>query len=100
MVSNIAITPEHRLDSQIAIAACRAGELGILDLGFRGNRDATIPIINRLASAAGRRGRWGVRWDTLGLPSRGVARLSELLPRRAPVLIIAGLKAQDFQLVG
>ncbi len=97
MVSNVAITPEHCLDPQIAIAACRAGEMGILDLGFRGNRDATIAAIDRLAASAGRAGRWGVRWDTLGSPERGVESLSELLPRRAPALIIAGLKAPDFQ---
>ena len=97
MVRNIAITPEHCLDPQIALAACRAGELGILDLGFRDNRDATIAAIDRLAASAGRAGRWGVRWDTLGSPARGVESLSELLPRRAPVLILAGLKARDFQ---
>lgn len=100
MVSNIVITPEHCLDPRIAIAGCRAGEWGILDLGFRGERQATIFAVNRLASLAGSRGLWGVRWDTFGLPTRGVEKLSELLPRRAPLIVVAGAQVQDLHRAG
>ncbi|MDD5581174.1 MAG: SDR family NAD(P)-dependent oxidoreductase [Methylobacter sp.] len=97
MSNNIVITPGHCLDPQIAIAACRTGETGIVDLGYREGPDAVIPVLNRLAFSAGRRGRWGVRWDTLGSPSRGVENLSKFLPVRVPILIIGGLRAQDLQ---
>jgi malonyl CoA-acyl carrier protein transacylase len=97
MLNNIVITPGHCLDSQIAIAACRAGEMGIMDLGYRETPDAVISVLNTLAFSAGRRGQWGIRWDTLGSPSRGVENLSKFIPLRVPVLIIGGLKAQDLQ---
>lgn len=97
MLNNIAITPGHCLDPQIAIAACRAGEVGIVDLGYRETPDAVIPVLNRLAFSAGSRAQWGVRWDTLGSPARSVESLSMFLPLRVPVLIIGGLRAPDIQ---
>ncbi len=96
MVTTIAITPEHCLDAQIAIAACRAGETGVLDLGFSGDRQKTRALIDRLAEA-GQSGQWGVRWDAHCLPGWGVEALTQLLHRRAPVLVIAGLTARDLQ---
>lgn len=97
MLTNIAITPGHCLDPHIAIAACRAGEMGILDLGYREPPEAVKPVINKLAFSAGRRGQWGVRWDTLGASFRGVENLLKFIPQRMPVLIIGGLRARDLQ---
>jgi hypothetical protein len=97
MLNNIAITPGHILDPQIAIAACRAGDVGILDLGYRESPETVIPVINKLAFSAGRRGQWGVRWDTLGSPARSVENLVKYLPLRVPVLIIGGLRAEDLE---
>jgi len=54
-------------------------------------------MIERLAAAAGQSGQWGVRWDAHCLPSWGVENLSALLPGRAPILVIAGLSAGDYQ---
>ncbi len=69
-----------------------------MDLGYRETPDTVIPVLNRLAFSVGRRGQWGVRWDTLGITSRAVESLSEFLPLRVPILIIGGLRAQDIQL--
>ncbi len=100
MVTNVAITPEHCVDAQIAIAALRAGAWGILDLGYRKTPDAVRPILDTLAAAGGRGGRWGIRWDTLGSPARWLDRLAEFLPRRVPILILAGLRPQDLVFAG
>jgi acyl transferase domain-containing protein/NAD(P)H-dependent flavin oxidoreductase YrpB (nitropropane dioxygenase family) len=100
MVTNIAITPEHCLDPQIAIAALRAGDWGILDLGYRATPETAAHALNRLAGAAGRGDRWGIRWDTLGSPERRLDKLSELIPRRVPILILAGLKSEDLVFSG
>lgn len=91
----IAITPPHLLDPRIAIAACKANGMGILDLGYSDRPDLLKPTLDWLASCSGRRARWGVRWDTLGLASRGLERLSELLPSKVPILILAGLDSAE-----
>jgi len=97
MVTTLAITPEHHLDAQIAIAACRAGETGVLDLGFSGDRRKTKVEIDRLAEAGRSSGRWGVRWDAHCTPRWSVEALPRLLHRRAPILVLAGLTARDLQ---
>ncbi|RTL87031.1 MAG: SDR family NAD(P)-dependent oxidoreductase [Hyphomicrobiales bacterium] len=91
MKFNIALTPEHRLDAGIAIAGCRAGECGVLDLGLRDAAAGVASEIRRLASLAGKRGEWGVRWDTQSLESRNADALAEALHSPAPVLVLAGL---------
>jgi malonyl CoA-acyl carrier protein transacylase len=92
METIIAVTPNHSLDPQIAIAASRAGELGILDLGLRDDAGAVTGALDQLRGMAGAGGRWGVRWDTLGAHSRGVDRLADLLQGGVPALVLAGLK--------
>jgi hypothetical protein len=84
----IVLTPEHRLDATIAVAALRAGECGVLDLGFSEAADPMAQEIQRLAAEPGE---WGVRWDTQGLDTRGAERLAELLSSPVSVLILAGL---------
>ena len=84
----IILTPEHHVDASIAIAALRAGECGVLDLGLL---DDPQPMARELRRLGAESGKWGVRWDTLGADARGPERLAQILPARAPVLILAGL---------
>jgi len=100
MASHIAITPEGCLDTRIAIAACRAGEIGILDLGCRNDPQATRAAIQGLADSAGSNAQWGIRWDTLGSAERGLEQLAEFIPKRVPILVLAGLKPDDLVFAG
>lgn len=95
METIIAITPAHSVDPRIAIAAARAGELGILDLGLRGDAEAISVALGKLRTAASDRGRWGVRWDTLGAKSRGIDRLAALLDSPVDVLVLGGLEGDE-----
>jgi len=90
METLIAITPAHCLDPQIAVAALRAHGIGILDLGYRDIPGDWSSALSRLASAAGQSAQWGIRWDMLGSPARCLDRLSELLARQVPILVLAG----------
>lgn len=56
--------------------------------------------MERLATAAGSTSQWGIRWDTLGFPQRGLEQLAELIPKRVPILVLAGLKADDLVFKG
>jgi len=100
MASHIAITPAVHLDSKIAIAACRAGGIGILDLGYRHDPESTRIAIKSLAASAGASAQWGIRWDTLGFSERGLEQLAELIPQRVPILVLAGLKPDDLVFTG
>jgi acyl transferase domain-containing protein/NAD(P)H-dependent flavin oxidoreductase YrpB (nitropropane dioxygenase family)/acyl carrier protein len=55
----IVLTPAGRTDPSLAIAACRAGARGTLDLEFCRDRDAADAALARLARFGG--GRFGVR---------------------------------------
>jgi acyl transferase domain-containing protein/NAD(P)H-dependent flavin oxidoreductase YrpB (nitropropane dioxygenase family)/NAD(P)-dependent dehydrogenase (short-subunit alcohol dehydrogenase family) len=98
METVLALTPSHKLDATIAIAAARAGAVGILDLGFRQNRSSVEREIVRLRDAIGAAS-WGVRWDTLGLPARGMDRLAETLPFKVPLLLIGGREEPTAELL-
>lgn len=100
MPSHISVTPVGCLDPRIAIAACRAGEIGILDLGCHNAPDAIRAAVDRLAGAAGTGAQWGIRWDTLGSPQRGLAQLAEIVSKRVPILVLAGLKPDDLVFAG
>ncbi|MDV7210010.1 SDR family NAD(P)-dependent oxidoreductase [Azotobacter beijerinckii] len=100
MASHIAITPAGHLDSKIAIAACRAGDIGILDLGCQHDPEATRAAIQGLAASAGPNAQWGIRWDTLGSAQRGLEQLAEFIPHRVPILVLAGLKPDDLVFTG
>ncbi len=56
-----AVTPSHVCDAQIAIAACRAGEVGILDLCPSVSESIQTSMVEKLAKFAGHAGLWGVR---------------------------------------
>ncbi|WP_029651496.1 type I polyketide synthase [Methylocystis sp. SB2] len=91
----IAITPSHCLDPQIAIAACKAGETGVLDLGWRADASAITDAINALRKSVGVRGTWGVRWDAAAGPYRDLNELSQLTQGKVPLLVFAGVKARE-----
>lgn len=95
METVIAITPSHCLDPQIAIAACKAGETGVLDLGWRADASAITDAINALRKSVGVRGTWGVRWDAAAGPYRDLNELSQLTQGKVPLLVFAGVKARE-----
>jgi acyl transferase domain-containing protein/NAD(P)H-dependent flavin oxidoreductase YrpB (nitropropane dioxygenase family) len=77
-LSFIAVTPSHHCRPELAIAAVRAGEFGILDLGGRPIADAW-DAIESIRKASGKSDRWGIRWETAGVvdPAELFVALSE-----------------------
>src|SRR5688500_12167155 len=57
-----ALTPPGEPDPSIAIAASRAGEIGVLNLEYARDEQAALAAVDRLASAVGNR-RFGVLVD-------------------------------------
>ena len=96
METVIAITPGHCLDPQIAIAARKAGGLGILDLGWKNDAPSISAAITKLRETGGAAGRWGVRWDAFGGQPEGLGRIAEFAECQAEVLILAGLNLDEF----
>ena len=89
------VTPAHRLNAQLAIAAVRAGETSILDLGYRDDQRTRNTAIRALVHHVRADSRWGLRWDTLGDPGRGPSCLKELIaPENCPVVVLAGLSEE------
>jgi malonyl CoA-acyl carrier protein transacylase len=97
MENIIAVTPPNRVDPTIAIAACRAKGLGILDLGYRDPPGRLAPLVKHLAASVDPDSRWGLRWDVLGSPTRDPQHLGNLLSRPVPVLILAGLRPAELK---
>jgi acyl transferase domain-containing protein/NAD(P)H-dependent flavin oxidoreductase YrpB (nitropropane dioxygenase family) len=96
-VTVVALTPACWLAPDMAIAACRAGATGVLDLGI-GVKPADIEaVLARLTRAVPASAAWGVRWDACGERSGGLAALSMLLVDALPVplLVLAGMNAAD-----
>ena len=91
----ISVTPSHLLDADIAVAAGRAGGMAILDLGYNHRPGHVAPMLDRLACCSGSEAKWGIRWDAVGLASRGLDRLSELLHGQVPIIVLAGLNGMD-----
>jgi acyl transferase domain-containing protein/NAD(P)H-dependent flavin oxidoreductase YrpB (nitropropane dioxygenase family)/NADP-dependent 3-hydroxy acid dehydrogenase YdfG/acyl carrier protein len=99
----MALTPSCWLTPAIAIAACRAGATGVLDLGIGKPPGEVEAALARLRSGIAESASWGVRWDACRDASGGLAKLSALLGDALPVplLVLAGLSAADAaQLVG
>jgi len=96
-VAVIAITPSHRLTPEIAIAACRGGAFGVLDLGVQKEPADIKAALADVIDAAGSTKHWGIRWDTLGTESRSLEKLSEILGTRTPVplLVLAGVPTDE-----
>jgi acyl transferase domain-containing protein/NAD(P)H-dependent flavin oxidoreductase YrpB (nitropropane dioxygenase family) len=85
------VTPAHRLAPQLAIAASRAGETGILDLGYRPDHPDRAAALHAVAHHARSGPGWGLRWDTLGDVGRAPSCLKEIIGDiKCPVLLLAG----------
>ncbi|MBE0477960.1 nitronate monooxygenase, partial [Candidatus Aerophobetes bacterium] len=93
----IALTPAHVLDPQIAIAAIRAGKIGILDLGYKDNKEVMRETLSLLTQFARRDTGWGIRWDTLGEKIRSVSNLQEIIKEPVPVLVLGGIELESEQ---
>lgn len=92
-----ALTPSHRCDAQIAIAACRAGQVGILDLGTNGAVVNQQRMIEQLKKFAGHAGQWGIRWDSLGHEIRTPLIIKDILPDSISMIVVAGLAKEQLQ---
>lgn len=96
----LAIGPAHLCDPQIPIAAIRAGEGGILDLGISYPFETRAEAISRLVRHC-RHDTWGLRCDLL-CDERRLETLLEPLDNLAlgvevPLLLVAGAPAgEDF----
>ena len=89
--SILALTPSHRLDPGIAIAACRAGAIGILDLGYRLQADPVKKALTDLRRWTNGSPYWGIRWDMLHGRTRSLERLHELIQPPVPLLVLGGI---------
>jgi acyl transferase domain-containing protein/NAD(P)H-dependent flavin oxidoreductase YrpB (nitropropane dioxygenase family) len=84
--SLIAVTPPHHCRSELAVAAVRAGELGILDIGARPIPTATAAI-EALRQSSNESGRWGIRWEATDplQDTESLKAIAQLLP---PYLVL------------
>ncbi len=102
--SILVLSPPDRCDPQVPIAAVRAGEVGVLDLGFSEPLERRRHAICQLDQLARGRGRWAVRCDLLGEPSRLSLLVDLLRPipaedRKWPVLFLAGVSVGEDELL-
>ncbi len=93
----MALTPSCWLTPAIAIAACRAGATGVLDLGIGNPPAAVEAALSQLRNGVSESASWGVRWDAGMNAADGLGMLSALLGDALPVplLVLAGLSADD-----
>jgi len=84
--SIIVCTPEHLRDPSLAIAAARAGDVGLLNLGTGQPDPGTCSALAHLARHAPA-DLWGARWDARD-HAAGFPRLHD---RRLPFLVVARL---------
>ena len=99
MGSHLVMTPSHICDPGIAVAAVHSGELGILDLGYSDKISNALHAVGGLELAARGLGRWGVRWDCMGLASRSPKILLNHITSRVPIIIIGGLARREFKII-
>lgn len=85
----IAITPPSLVDSTIAVGACRAGQIGILDLGYKIPKASPLPALTKLKHHSGRPHDWGIRWDTLDDESRSPSVLKEFFWEPVPIMVLS-----------
>lgn len=99
MSAFLVLSPSHVVNPWLPIAAIRAGETGILDLGFGRSVDRQRNALEELVRHAGKSDRWGIRWDLLGDRARDPVLLKELLfDIECPLLILAGLPGSGLPL--
>lgn len=89
MTSLAVVTPTPRLSASLAIAAARAGRMGLLDLGDLSDEAAARQEIARLVKYVGESFHWGFRveWDAL---DRWRKLTDATIGREAPFLLIGG----------
>ena len=88
----LVVTPSHELSAPLAIAAARAGGIGVLDLGFGFAAAEQQAAFDLLATQVRPGNQWGIRWDTLGTESVELPALAQVLgTRNCPVLLLAGV---------
>ena len=95
----IALTPQHRVSPQIAIAACRAGAIGILDLGIRALDEGAGPALAELVRSAQSDVNWGVRCDLFDAAFSMLDGLGQRIGLMAPVpvMVLAGIRRDEFK---
>lgn len=99
MSAILVVTPSHRVRAALAVAANRAGETGLLDLGYTTDADRQRAELALLRTQSRHPNTWGVRWDALSSPGRSVSHLASLLEgTRVPILLLAGVEGEGFEL--
>lgn len=84
MFDFIVVTPAGLADPSLAIAASRAGALGVVDLQFLDDIERAIAAVRLLAHQS--RGRWGIKLDSRASPLYDHV-LSELPPGISAVIL-------------
>ena len=87
----LVVSQPHFCNGQIAIAAARAGAIGILDLCGNEDEQGRQVALSSMRRYADPSGRWGVAWDMM--PHAG--RLPEPAGQHWPLLLLAGLDCQS-----
>jgi acyl transferase domain-containing protein/NAD(P)H-dependent flavin oxidoreductase YrpB (nitropropane dioxygenase family)/NADP-dependent 3-hydroxy acid dehydrogenase YdfG len=97
--SVIALSPQYRLAPQIAIAASRAGALGLLDLGIRTPDAEIAAALRELVRSTGGHASWGLRYDLFDGTATVLSGLAERigLDAPAPVLLLAGIRPDELR---
>lgn len=92
MSAILVTSPAHHCNAWLAIAAARAGEIGILDLGYGSFPESSREAFEELQRHVGKGRQWGVRWDLLSDRARDPVVLKELLfDVECPTLVLGGL---------
>lgn len=91
----IALTPPQLCDGRIAVAACRAGELGILDLSAAESATALRDAVTQLTALVPEGSLWGVRWDLRFPGMLSMTELRTLPVRPVPWLVLGGCDADS-----
>jgi acyl transferase domain-containing protein/NAD(P)H-dependent flavin oxidoreductase YrpB (nitropropane dioxygenase family)/NAD(P)-dependent dehydrogenase (short-subunit alcohol dehydrogenase family) len=96
----IALSPQFQLAPQIAIAASRAGALGVLDLGIKTSTVDMAAALAELVRSTHQAMRWGLRYDLLEGKVDVLKNLAADigLEAPAPVLQLAGVRAGELRL--
>jgi acyl transferase domain-containing protein/NAD(P)H-dependent flavin oxidoreductase YrpB (nitropropane dioxygenase family)/NADP-dependent 3-hydroxy acid dehydrogenase YdfG/acyl carrier protein len=106
----MALTPPHRLAPQIAIAACRAGASGLLDMGAltaepqaAHSTAAAAAALAELSAAARGSQFWGIRCDLSRGSLAAMASVAGLIdqsqPVPLPILLLAGVEPDLLEVV-
>ena len=92
------VTPSSASNAQLAIAASRAGETGLLDLGWAAVGKTQLAAVASLKQEA-HSDRWGVRVEALGDSADPLTAARSLSSSgRLPLLVLAGLDSDEDQL--